>query len=524
MTKHTRRRFLEESLLAATAAAFLPGARSLAAAEPQPAKASPGQRLSVAIVGVGGRGAEHIAQYLANPDTEITYIVDADEKIGNLRVEKIAQKQGSKPKYVKDLRTALDDKSVDLVSTATPNHWHALVGIWAMQAGKDVYVEKPVSHDVAEGRLLVDTARRYNRVCQAGTQGRSATGINEAIDYVRSGKIGQVKLARGLCYKPRPSIGPKGQYPIPEGVDYDLWTGPAPMLPLTRPKLHYDWHWQRVYGNGDMGNQGPHQMDIARWGLGLDRLPDSVIAFGGRLGYEDAGDVANTEVGIFEAGGKTIVFEVRGLNSTPMYNAHVGTIFYGTEGYVVVASFSGGQVLDPTGKTIRSGGAAFDPQGKVVKTFSGGDDHFRNFVEASKAHDPKMLKADVLEGHLSCAYSHLANVSYYLAQPAPVEQIKTTLAALKTHENVADCLERTVKHLAENNVDLSKTPLALGPMLKIDPKQETVLGNPAAVALLSREFRKPFTVELASADHAPCTAPQRRRRAAGIFGRRARRP
>ena len=490
MTSRTRRQFLEESLVAATLAA-MPLGSLLAAEKPQKLKKKPpGERLGAAIVGVGGRGGEHVRQFLENPDTEIVYVVDADEKVGQSRVAAIAKRQGRAPKFARDMRKAFEDKSVDIVSTATPNHWHALTSIWAMQAGKDVYVEKPVCHDVAEGRLMVETARRFGRVCQSGTQGRSTPGVVEAIEYVKAGKIGTVKLARGICYKPRPSIGAKGSYDPPASVDYNLWTGPAPLLPCTRSKFHYDWHWQRVYGNGDMGNQGPHQMDMARWGLGIDRLADRVIAFGGRLGYEDAGDTANTEVGIFEFGDKTIVFEVRGLETPPLLNAHVAAIFYGTEGYVVIASMS---AVDPTGKTVRGAAAAFDPQGKLVRAFSGeGDQHFGNFVEAVRARNPKLLKADILEGHLSVAHSHLANVSYYLAKPAPLGEIKKTLAALKTNENVADCLERTVQHLAANGVDLAKTPMSLGPMLTIDSKRETVIDNPAACALLSREFRAPF--------------------------------
>jgi len=488
MTSHTRRQFLEQSLLAATVATMGSAQQTLAAAAPK--KKSPGERLSVAIIGVGGRGGEHVAQFLAHPETEITYIVDTDAKVGQKRADQIAKKQGRRPKVVKDMRQAFDDKSVDLVSTATPNHWHALTSIWAMQAGKDVYVEKPVCHDINEGRLMVDTARRLKRVCQSGTQGRSTQSVIDAVNYVLAGKIGQVKLARGLCYKLRPSIGPKGNYPVPPEVDYNLWTGPAPMLPVTRQRFHYDWHWQRVYGNGDMGNQGPHQMDIARWGLGLNRLADSAITFGGRLGYQDAGDTANTEIGIFEFGDKTIVFEVRGLPSPQLCKAHVGTIFYGTEGYVVVASMS---ALDATGKAVQSGAAAFDPQGRLVHAFQGSrDDHFANFVAAAKAHNPKLLRAEVLEGHLSCAHSHLANVSYYLAKPASVVQIRERLRGLKTNADVDECLDRTVEHLKANSVDLTKTPLALGPMLKIDSKQEKIIGNPAATALMSREWRRPF--------------------------------
>jgi predicted dehydrogenase len=490
MKTSTRRGFLADSVLAAAMAAAMPASSLLAddkkkAPKKQPAKKSPGELLHVAIVGAGGRGGEHIGQFLNHPNTEITCIVDVDEKIGRRRAAEVGKSQGREPKVVRDLREAFDDKSIDIVSTATPNHWHSLCAIWAMQAGKDVYVEKPVSHNVSEGRRMVETARKYNRICQAGTQCRSMQGTIDAIAYLKAGKIGEVKLARGLCYKRRTSIGPKGNYQVPTQVDFDLWCGPARKLPLTRRSFHYDWHWQREWGNGDMGNQGPHQMDIARWGLGLDRLADSVISYGGRLGYVDAGDVANTEVGIFEFGDKTLVFEVRGLATDPLRGASVGVIFYGSEGYVVLDSYTGG--------------AAFDPKGKLVTKFHGGADrvHFDNFVQAVKARDPKILHADILEGHLSCAHSHLANVSYYLGKPATVDEIKATVGKLKTNEDVADCLSRTLAHLTANSVDLAKTPLSLGPMLKIDSKNETVLDNPAACALLTREYRKPFVVPAA---------------------------
>ena len=482
MAPCTRREFLQDSVLAAAVAAALPAGSLLAADKKkrQRPKKSPGERLHVGIVGAGGRGGDHIGEFLDNPNTEITYIVDADAKIGAQRAEAVSKRQGLMPKVVQDMRAAFEDKSVHIVSIATPNHWHALAAIWAMQAGKDVYVEKPVSYNVSEGRRAVETARRHNRICQGGTQCRSMKGTIDAIQYVQSGKIGEVKLARGLCYKRRTSIGPKGNYRVPPEVDYSLWCGPARMLPLTRPKFHYDWHWQREWGNGDVGNQGPHQMDIARWGLGVDRLADSAIAYGGRLGYEDAGDVANTEVGIFEFGDKTLVFEVRGLETDALRGAHVGVIFYGTEGYVVLTSYTDG--------------AAFDPQGKLVRKFTGDGDHFGNFVDAVKARNPKLLRADILEGHLSCAHSHLVNVSYYLGKPASVDEIKTALAGLKTNEDAADCLNRTIKHLAANGVDVAKTPMSLGPLLKIDSKNETIPGRADAIALLSRECRAPFLV------------------------------
>jgi predicted dehydrogenase len=488
MAQLTRRQFLEDSLLAAAVAAAFPAADAWAAEKKSKNKLAPkkdapektADRLQVAIVGAGGRGGEHIAIFLANPNTEIAYIVDADEKIGQKRVDAVGRLQKKTPKFVRDLRRALDDKSVHVVSTATPNHWHALCAIWSMQAGKDVYVEKPVSHNVSEGRRIVEVARKLHRICQAGTQCRSMKGTIDAVNYVKSGKIGEVKLARGLCYKCRPSIGPKGRYEVPPQVDYHLWAGPARMLPLSRPRFHYDWHWQREWGNGDIGNQGPHQMDIARWGLGLDRLADRAIAYGGRLGYTDAGDVANTEVALFEFAGKTLVFEVRGLPTDPLRGANVGVVFYGSEGCVVLTSYTRG--------------AAFDPKGNLVRTFEGHGDHFANFVDAVKARDPKRLHAEILEGHLSCAHSHLANISYYLGKPASAGEIAHALADWKTCEDVHETLQRTLQHLAANHVDASKTPLMLGPSLTINSAQETIIGNAAASALLTREYRAPFIV------------------------------
>lgn len=485
MAKFSRRQFLEDSALALAAATAMPTGRALAIDDKKTApKKNAAELLQVAVVGVRGRGGDHLAAFINDPNTVVAYVVDPDEKIGRRRAEEVGKRQKHMPKVVRDMRAALDDKSVDIVSIATPNHWHALSAIWAMQAGKDVYVEKPVSHNVSEGRRMVQTARKHGRICQAGTQCRSMKGTIDAVEYVRAGKIGQVRLARGLCYNLRKSIGPKGTYEVPPEVDYNLWCGPARMLPLTRPQFHYDWHWQREWGNGDMGNQGPHQMDIARWGLGLDRLADSAIAFGARVGYEDAGDTANTEVGLFEFGDKTIVFEVRGLPTDPLRDARVGVIFYGSEGYVVLTSYTGG--------------AAFDREGKLVRKFQGNGDHFGNFIDAVKSRDHKLLRADILDCHLSCAHSHLANVSYYLGKPASTDRIKKTLAGLKTNEDAVDCLDRTTKHLAANGVDLAKTPLSLGPMLAIDPTSETVRDNPEACALLTRQYRAPFVVPKAN--------------------------
>ncbi len=227
MADRTRRQFLEDSMFAAAAAVAAGTANFAFAADEPAAGASPNETLGVAVVGCGGRGGEHLRVFAGRGDTEVLYIVDVDEKHGQRSAEAVAKKQDRKPKVIADMREAFDDKSVDVVSTATPNHWHSLVAIWAIQAGKDVYVEKPVSHNVSEGRRVVEAARKHKKICQTGTQCRSNPGMRDAMQYVHDGKIGTLKVARGLCYKPRPSIGKLGNYPIPEGVNYDLWLGPA---------------------------------------------------------------------------------------------------------------------------------------------------------------------------------------------------------------------------------------------------------------------------------------------------------
>jgi predicted dehydrogenase len=479
MSEFSRRRFFEDSLLAAAALAVGPAAAAWAA----PAKkAGPNDRLSVAILGVNGRGRDHIDGFLDQKETVITCVCDPDEAIGRAEAEKIAKKQGSAVKFERDLRKVFEDQSVDIVTIATPNHWHSLAAIWAMQAGKDVYVEKPLSHNVSEGRRCVETARKHKRICQVGTQCRSMGGSIDAVKFVHAGKIGAVKFARGLCYKRRDSIGPKGVYQVPASVDYNLWQGPATERPLTRPKFHYDWHWQYHWGNGDMGNQGPHQMDICRWGLKLDRLSERVIGYGGRLGYEDAGDVANTEVAIHQFGDKTIVFEVRGLKTPDYRGANVGVVFYGTEGYVVLSSYTGG--------------AAFDLKGNQIETFKGGGKypHYANFVKAVRSRKSSDLNADVLEGHLSAGLAHTGTISYRLGQPLPLSEIQKRLSGCKCHDNCQETLDRTVEHLKKNGVDVEKTKLALGPVLQMDPQTETFVGNDAANALLTRDYRKPFVV------------------------------
>jgi predicted dehydrogenase len=484
MARKNRRQFLEDSMFAAAAAAMATGSGRLLAEE-EPQSKSANERLNVAVVGVKGRGGSHIGAWAGRKDTVIRYVVDVDRQYGEQRVGEIEKRQGVRPVFVEDLRVALDDKSVDFVSIATPNHQHSLQAIWAMQAGKDVYVEKPVSHNVSEGRRAVEAARKYKRICQTGTQCRSNPGMIELIRQIHDGKIGEVKVGRGLCYKPRGSIGPKGDYKVPESVNYDLWCGPAQQLPLTRKSLHYDWHWVWEYGNGDLGNQGIHQMDVARWGMGVKTLCNAVMSYGGRLGYEDAGETANTQVVVHDYGPQTLVFEVRGLKTSDYRGAKVGVIFEGTEGYAVSPSYNGGVI--------------FDKDGNKVSEYKEGDDkhHFANFLKAVRSRAIADLSADIEEGHLSSALCHLGNISYRLGSQMSADELDKQLATFQTTDDAKETLSRTLAHLSDNGIDMAGTKLGVGPVLAFDPQSETFPGNDQANAMLTREYRKPFVVPAA---------------------------
>lgn len=476
MSRQSRRDFLEQSLLAATAAAAVPGV-SRAFAE---GSSSPNERLRVAVLGLNGRGQTHIGGFTSRADTDVVVVCDPDENVGGKRAEDLKKKTGRDVKFVKDCREVMDDNSIDIVAIATPNHWHSLAAIWAVQAGKDVYVEKPVSHNVVEGRRAVQAARKHNKIVQVGTQSRSHQAQRQLIEFVQSGGIGEVRLARALCYKRRGAIGPRGNYDVPAGIDYGIWLGPAQEQPLTRPRFHYDWHWQYDFGNGDLGNQGVHQMDIAAWGLGVQDLGKSVVSYGGRFGYEDAGETANTQVSIHDYGDKQLVFEVRGLKTEPLRGASIGVIFYGSEGYAVSTS-------------NYSTTAVFDNDGQMVKKFTGGgmQDHFNNFVDAVRSREVEDLTADVAEGHISAALCHLGTISYRLgAKIGPKEaeeRLGGTGEAVRTFGRFAD-------HLSDNGVDLAAAQVQFGRRLEIKPETEEFTGAEVAEAnqMLTRNYRAPF--------------------------------
>jgi predicted dehydrogenase len=489
----SRREFLERSALLSAAAATL-GTASTTLADTKPVAArAVNDKLRVAVVGVHSRGMSHVGGYLGNQDCEITTVCDCDEAVIGNAMKQIESKQGKAPAYEKDIRKVVENKEIDVVSIATPNHWHALMAVWAMQNGKDVYVEKPATHNVHEGAIMLATARKYNRICQVGTQSRSNPGMREAIAFAQSGKIGKVELAIALCYKKRDSIGDAGlkmgEQKPPASMDYNLWCGPSP---LTMPKrnskangtVHYDWHWIWNTGNGDLGNQGVHEMDKARWGLGKNTLPTNVSCLGGRFGYVDDGETANTQLALFDYQDAKLIFEVRGLKTEAYKGVGVGNIWIGSEGSVVCPSYNSG--------------VAYDKDGKKITQFSGGKDqlHFDNFVKAVRSRKHEELNADISEGHLSAALCHLANISYRTGSEGVIGKD----AVATDNKTMNEFFATMIDHLKSNKVSTDQAIGRAGSIV-VDPKTETIksCSNGATLAqanaMLFREYRKGFELK-----------------------------
>lgn len=477
--KISRRRFLGDSLLALAAASAPAGAIAAPAGRAR-RPVSPNEKIHAAVVGLHGRGMSHVNAYAGMDDVEIVALCDADTATFAEALRAIAGHGRPEPRTFQDIRKMLEQREIDVVSFATPNHWHAPGAIWAMQAGKDVYVEKPVSHNVFEGRKMVEAARVYRRICQAGTQSRSNPGLAEGVRYIREGHIGQVKLARGLCYKRRKSIGRvTDPTQVPSTVDYSLWLGPAPQKPPMRAQFHYDWHWFWDYGNGDLGNQGSHEMDKARWGLGKTSLPRSVVSLGGRFGYRDNAETPNTLISVMDYGDSQIIFEVRGLPTPDLKGAMVGNIWYGSEGVAVAPSYNRCVI--------------FDNDGKEVKRFEGGNDnlHFRNFIDAVRSRRRRDLNAEIEEGHVSAALCHLANISYRLGSFQP---FNSHSRAFGDDSEAYETFGRFEEHLTANGMQLAAGDYRLGKKLCVDAAHERFIGSSAADRLLTRDYRAPFVV------------------------------
>lgn len=470
----TRRQFIADTLLAA-AVTSLPAAR---AQLPIGINATPNNRLNMALVGAGGRGIGHLPSLLSLGDVDVSAICDVDDDHANAAARAVEEKTGRRPKTYRDIRKLLEDKSIDAVSIATPNHWHTLGAVWAMQAGKDAYVEKPISHCVWEGRKLIEIAEAKKRVITQGSQRRSWPSHLEGIAYLHSGALGKLQRVHGVCYKPRAAIGKTPAEAAPANVDYNLWLGPAPERPFSKNRFHYNWHWHWDTGDGDLGNTGVHDMDIIVWAIRRAELPRQVVSFGGRFNYNnDDGETPNTQVVGLDYGDLKISYEVRNLPSDPHLNTRIGSIFFCEDGYVVLA-------LD--------GVAAFDRAGKKIKDFggrSGDETHFRNFVDAAKSGNPSAVRVSPRDAHLGSGFCHLGNISYRMGEQVSFD----TKDPLQGFDLGNETIHNFRQHLEKNGLDTKTARFTAGRVLTFDPIAEKFIGEKKANALLRVSHRRPFT-------------------------------
>jgi predicted dehydrogenase len=423
------------SLVAAGAASLLASRRAAGAND----------RIRIAILGLGGRGGDHLKLAAQIPGVEVATFCDPDETQLQKRGAQFEQLTGKKPAFVQDLRRVMDDKSIDAVTIATCNHWHALAAIWACQAGKHVYVEKPVCHDLFEGRQMIAASQKYNRLMQGGTQRRSNGYFRAAVQALREGLIGDVYMARCIHYQLRESLGFKAPEPPPSTLNWDLWVGPGPMQPFHRNLVHYNWHWFWDFGNGELANNGIHYIDVARWGLNKG-LPTRIRSTGGRFGYKDQGQTPNTQLTTCEyPDGTELVVEIRGRYTNTEDGMRSGVVFYGSKGYMncrltddkVEVYLGGSQKAEP-------------PLAKLDDVDRYGEDqlsHFHNFFDAIRANKREMLTAEINETYTSTAITHLGNISYRLKRE-----------------------------------------------LRLDPAQQKFIGDDEANAMITSKYRAPYSV------------------------------
>ncbi len=471
MKRITRRIFMKRSL-AAGAALTLP-VSTLSKVR------GANNDIRVCVTGIHGRGGSHISAFKNMNGVRVVALCDVDRNVLDKRAKGIS---GVK-KYV-DFRKMLEDKDIDVVSVATTNHNHSIITVYACQAGKDVYVEKPCSHNVFEGRKCVEAARKYKRIVQHGTQSRASSSWAKRTAVARSGKYGKLLISKGYCCKPRWSIGFKPIKQPPSYLDFNIWLGPAPLQPYHENLVHYNWHWFWDFGNGDMGNQGVHQMDIARWAIKDGTLPRSVFGLGGRWvnedNFKDQGETPNQEVCVYDYGDTLLLFETRGLVDGKVkekFPRIVDNEFYCEEGVI-----KGGKFY-PYGKDKGESLPSVD------YTLHGGD-IFGNFINCVRSRKQEELNADILEAHYSSALCHLGNISYRLGVDTKFAKPKD----LSDNKIVGDSIMTMLENTKAIGVDPEKTTLRVGPKLFFDPQKEKFIDNPAADALLTRNYRKPFVV------------------------------
>ncbi|HJN07448.1 MAG: Gfo/Idh/MocA family oxidoreductase [Pirellulaceae bacterium] len=469
----TRRQFVKRS--AATAAVvgipMVAPSRVLGANE----------EIRVGLVGLGGRGrGAHVPGFEGQKGVTVVAISDADQQRMGSTAEMIQSKYGHKVEQFTDMRKMFDRKDIDVIGNATQNYWHGLSTVWACQAGKHVYVEKPLSHYIGEGRQMVDAARKYDRIVQCGTQHRSEAKFPKAIQWIREGHLGKIKYVTAFANKPRSSCGRRETpLPISDYVDYDLWCGPAKKVPLYRNKLHYDCSFDWNTGDGESCNQGVHEVDVARWCLGETMLPRRVMSIGGRFSFNDACDVPNTQIIYYDFPTAPLLYEVhnlrqsKGVSETPDYRG---------ERVGVIVNCEGGLV-----SLYR--GIAWDNDGKQVQTFTGGGDHFANFIGAVRNGRREDLNAEVEVGHASTAVCHVGNISYRVGQVASATEQRAAVRDVPVWNKMYD---RFAAHLKANEIDINTA--TLGPWLEVDRQNERFKDHDEANRLVQGFYRKPYVV------------------------------
>lgn len=490
MRRSSRRDFLKSAVAASSVFSLFTIAGTRASGKILGAN----ETIRVGVAGINGRGRSHIDEYLGMKQVEVAYLIDPDSRLFSGLSKKCVDAKQVEPECVQDVRVALEDKNLDAISVATCNHWHSLITVWACQAGKHVYVEKPISHNVFEGRKCVEASQRYQRVVQHGTQQRSDANRARQMAAIHSGKYGKLLVSKGYCCKPRWSIGTKPVAPPPAEFDFNLWLGPAPEQPFHANLHPYNWHWFWDFGCGDTGNQGVHEIDVARWAIPNATLPNKVWSLGGRFLPDgpDQGQTPNLQLSVYEFGDTLLVFETRGLVDKP--NAppfKVANEFYTTEGVIQVDSW------EENGKS-RSDWRFHPKNGGKPELLSGGEAEvipggaFGSFIASVRGGDPAHCNCGAEVAHYSAALCHLGNISYRLGQPAPFQEKPGLLG---DNAEVVASFDALRDNLKAVNISLGEgTTYQLGRVLTLDPKTERFTNDEQANALLTRPYRAPFVV------------------------------
>jgi predicted dehydrogenase len=491
MTRMPRRAFLKSSIMGGLALGMPAIVRG----------GSPNDTVRMAIIGlgdtqavgaVGGRGHQLIPHVRAVPGVKIAGLCDVDPSF-IAREAQAFKDRGEEVAAWTDLRRVLDEKDIDAVVVATPNHWHALATVWACQAGKDVYVEKPFSYDIWEGKQAVAAARKYNRMVQVGMQNRSSALMASIEDGIR--RLGPIRYVHALVYRPRTSIGRvTAPTPVPERIDYDLWCGPAPKGPLMRKQLNYEWHWFWDTGNGEIGNNGIHIIDLCRWLMGQEHPAPRALSIGGRFAFEDCGETPNTQIALFDYHPAPLICEIRNVKagSSPQgigkYRGLQSGMIVDCEGGCFAGDATGGTFFDKQGKEINAIKPAYFGNAEALVT-----PHLANFIQAVRSRKSDVLSAESVIGYRSVVCCHMANTSHRLGQREKAEAIAESI---RGSSELSDAFERCRAYLRENDVDLNATPAALGPWLTFDVQKEHFIGDFAeqANAMARRPYRTPYVM------------------------------